>query len=187
MVQEDLKVHENQLSLISVYELLSDTTNFNSCQDKILQFKLFVYAKKPKPPITYEIAKLPRSKPLMRPEEIVRIFPMELIKRCEAKVTAYQRKHKGVRELDVALEVVGVGVFANTTIKLMKKWHKINRAPTWIEQGDLSFHGNTCFSVKADPELPAKLKEIPILTPQIFGSKKDVFIYDASTMRAVEA
>lgn len=75
---------------------------------KLRQFKLFRFLTKPKPPIAHEVAKLPATKLLLRPEEIVRIFPMDLIKKCGAKVSAYQRKHNGVRELDIALEIIGL-------------------------------------------------------------------------------
>ncbi|KAF1772594.1 hypothetical protein GQ600_24417 [Phytophthora cactorum] len=132
-----------------------------SCNEKILQCKVFVFAKKPMPPIAYEIANLPRTKPLMRPDEMVRIFPMALINRCGVKVAVYQRKHRGIRELDIALEMVA-----------HEKWHvaaaaykKINLAPFWIEQVGLSYHGNVSIIVEDNPELPTKLKEIPILKP----------------------
>lgn len=86
-----------------------------------------------------------------------------------AKVTAYQRKHPGVREMEIALEIVGVGVFANSTVALMRKWHnvskvvkKIKKTLDWIHQIDFTRNGNTCFVVEEDPELPTILEEIPI-------------------------
>ncbi|ETM53855.1 hypothetical protein F442_02805 [Phytophthora nicotianae P10297] len=121
MVQEDIVMNEKQLSLLSVFELLADDATFNSAQENILQFKLFIFAKKPKPPIAHEIMKLPTLKPLARPDEIVRIFPMDLSKKCGVEVTAYQRNNNDVRELDIALEIVGLGIFANSIIKCMRK------------------------------------------------------------------
>ncbi|KAI9980449.1 hypothetical protein PInf_026309 [Phytophthora infestans] len=120
------------------------------------------------------LEKLPATKPLMREDEIVRVFPLDLIKKCGAKVTACQRKRRGIRELDEAFEIVGVGVFTNATIKLMKNWHaaavackKIGNALTWIATLDFSRHGNPSFHVEAAPTLPNKLKKMEILTSQI--------------------
>ncbi|ETO63378.1 hypothetical protein F444_18879 [Phytophthora nicotianae P1976] len=92
MVQEDLDMHERQMSLLTVYELLDGEPVYKSTHEKLLQFKEFLLASKPKPPIAHEMSKLPPTKPLMRPEMVVRIFPMQLINKCTAKVTVYQKK-----------------------------------------------------------------------------------------------
>ncbi|ETO60643.1 hypothetical protein F444_21185 [Phytophthora nicotianae P1976] len=215
MVQEDLEMHEKQRNLNSVFELLSEDATCNASYETTVQFKLLNFERKPKPPIAYEFAKLPASKLLVKPDEITRIFPMDLIKKCATKVMAFQKKHKGVRELDIALEVVGVGVFANSTIKLMKKWHivnaafrRINSALAWIDNVDLSRCDNSNFSVERDLDLPSKLKEIKVLTSQvdvldiagkglitdeimhkilakIFGSKDGITVFDSSTLGTV--
>ncbi|ETP33417.1 hypothetical protein F442_18071 [Phytophthora nicotianae P10297] len=174
MAQEDMTMHECNMNLEKVRELLDNHPTLLSSSETLLQFNVFKFLTKPKPPIVYEISKLPATKPLMREDEIVRVFPLDLIRKCGAKVTAYQRKRRGVRELDVAFEIVGLGVFTNTTIKLMKKWHaatvackKIGNALTWISKMDFSRHGNSGFYVEADPTLPNKLKKMQILTSQI--------------------
>ncbi|ETP05260.1 hypothetical protein F441_18101 [Phytophthora nicotianae CJ01A1] len=174
MVQEEMTMHECNMNLEKVRELLDNHPTSLSSSETLLQFNVFKFLTKPKPPIAYEISKLPATKPLMREDEIVRVFPLDLIRKCGAKVTAYQRKRRGVRELDVAFEIVGLGVFTNTTIKLMKKWHaatvackKIGNALTWISKMDFSRHGNSGFYVEADPTLPNKLKKMQILTSQI--------------------
>ncbi|KAJ8556614.1 hypothetical protein ON010_g9351 [Phytophthora cinnamomi] len=130
----------------------------------------------------------------MRPEEIVRVFPLDLIKKCVAKVSAYQRKHSGVRGLDIALEIIGVGRIGENGERL-----------SWIEQLDLSRLVNQRFKVEKDPELPAKTKNIPILPPETevfdlvakeclsdevmkmvltkkFGPDPNVVVFDASTL-----
>jgi hypothetical protein len=129
---------------------------------------------KPKPPIAHEITKLPATKTLLRPEEIVRIFPMDLITKCMATVSAYQRKHRGVRELDIALEIVGVGIFANSTVALMKKWHtafkilkKVERALDWTKQLQFSRIPNTSFLIEENQVLPANLKASPLLSNKV--------------------
>ncbi|ETI31934.1 hypothetical protein F443_21166 [Phytophthora nicotianae P1569] len=195
MVQEDLEMHEKQRNLNSVFELLSEDATCNASYETTVQFKLLNFERKPKPPIAYEIAKLPASKLLVKPDEITRIFPMDLIKKCATKVVAFQKKHKGVRELDIALEVVGVGV-------------RINSALAWIDNVDLSRCDNSNFSVERDLDLPSKLKEIKVLTSQvdvldiagkglitdeimhkilakIFGSKDGITVFDSSTLGTV--
>ncbi|KAL4105412.1 hypothetical protein PRIC1_003477 [Phytophthora ramorum] len=139
----------------------------------MLHFREFMFANKPKPPIAHEITKLPPTKPLMRPEEVVRIFPMQLIKKRTAAVTAYQAKNPGTLEMRLALEIPGVGVFANSTIALMRKWHtaakfvkKNNRALTWISRLDFTRHGNSSFYVEEDPPIPTLLEGLPILSSE---------------------
>ncbi|ETP04501.1 hypothetical protein F441_18732 [Phytophthora nicotianae CJ01A1] len=144
MAQEDLDMHERQMSLLTVYELLDGEPVYKSTHEKLLQFKEFLLASKPKPPIAHEMSKLPPTKPLMRPEMVL------------------------------ALEIVGVGVFANSTISLMRKWHtavkfikKIKRAMTWIERLDFTRHGNSSFYVEEDPAIPVLLENLPILSNNV--------------------
>ncbi|GMF50232.1 unnamed protein product [Phytophthora fragariaefolia] len=143
---------------------------FNSSYQKLTQFKLFTFLN----PIAHEISKLPLTKPLLRPEDIVRKFPMNVITKCMAKMTAYQRKHSGVRELDIALEIVGLGVFANSTVALMKKWHaacktlkKFEKALEWIEKLLFERVNNPSFLVEEDTELPDMLKNILLLSSKV--------------------
>ncbi|KAI9984438.1 hypothetical protein PInf_005786 [Phytophthora infestans] len=172
MVEEDLEMHERQMSLLTVYELLDGDPIYKLTHEKLLQFKELLFATKPKPPIAHEIAKLPPpTKPLMRPEEVMRIFPIQLINKCTSKVTAYQAKKPGTLEMQLALEIVGVGVFANSTVSLMRKWHtavkfvkKIKRAITWIDRLDFAQHGNSSFYVEEDTSIPKLLKDLPILS-----------------------
>lgn len=62
MVEEDLEMHERQMSLLTVYELLDGDPIYKLTHEKLLQFKEFLFATKPKPPIAHEIAKLPPHK-----------------------------------------------------------------------------------------------------------------------------
>ncbi|KAI9979812.1 hypothetical protein PInf_027829 [Phytophthora infestans] len=62
MVEEDLEMHERQMSLLTVHELLDGDPIYKLTHEKLLQFKEFLFATKPKPPIAHEIAKLPPHK-----------------------------------------------------------------------------------------------------------------------------
>ncbi|KUG01823.1 hypothetical protein AM587_10004481 [Phytophthora nicotianae] len=171
MVQEDMTMHVCNMNLEKVRELLDNHPTFLSSSETLLQFNVFKFLTKPKPPIAYEISKLPATKPLMREDEIVRVFPLDLIRKCGAKVTAYQRKRRGVRELDVAFEIVGLGVFTNTTIKLMKKNGTL---PLWhIEV--LALVGKELISDEVMHKLLTKL----------FLPGSGVVVFDASTLGVV--
>ncbi|GMF51901.1 unnamed protein product [Phytophthora fragariaefolia] len=171
LIQNDLDIHERKMSLLVVIDLLGGAPTYKSSHEKLLQFKQFMFSSRPKPPIAHELTKPPPTKPLIRLDEVVRDFPMELINKCTAKVTAYQAKHRGTLEMQVAPEIVGLGVFANSTVALMKKRHaavktakKIKRALTWIAQLDFTRYGNSSFHVEEDPAIPTLLESMPILS-----------------------
>ncbi|KAE9296880.1 hypothetical protein PR003_g23647, partial [Phytophthora rubi] len=76
-------------------------------------------------------------------------------------------------EMQLALEIVGVGVFANSTVALMRKWHtaaktvkKIKRALTWIAQLDFTRYRNSSFYIEEDPAIPTLLESLPILSTE---------------------
>ncbi|KAF1777930.1 hypothetical protein GQ600_13629 [Phytophthora cactorum] len=116
---------------------------YNSTQGKLLHFKVFIFGKKPSVPIAHEIRKLPSSKPAMRLDEIVKKIVYGSHQGMHTKVLAYQRTHRGVSEVDLALE----------------SW---NGWSTWILR-----HENNEFFVEADPQFPEKLKDIPILSSKV--------------------
>ncbi|ETN07553.1 hypothetical protein PPTG_13415 [Phytophthora nicotianae INRA-310] len=170
MVQEDMAMHERQRNLATIREILKGAPTYESSHECILQFKAYHFDPKPKPPIAHRTALLPPTKPVMMPKEIVRVFPMDLLNKYRAKVTAYQRKNPGTPETDIALEILGVGIFENSMLALMRQWHattktlkRIQRALTWIQQLDFYRHTNASFNVEKDPDLPNKLKNISIL------------------------
>ncbi|GMF46049.1 unnamed protein product [Phytophthora fragariaefolia] len=90
LIQNDMDMHERNMSLLVVNDLLGGVPAYKSSHEKLLQFKQFMFTSRPKPPIAHELTKLPPTKPLIRLEEVVRVFPMELINKCTAKVTAAQ-------------------------------------------------------------------------------------------------
>ncbi|KAG6587334.1 uncharacterized protein IUM83_02995 [Phytophthora cinnamomi] len=155
MVQEDLGMHELQMSLLTVYELLDGEPNYKLTHEKLQQFKEFVFANKLKSPIAHEITKLPLTKPLTRPEEVVRIFPKQLINKCTSKVTAYQAK-KGTLEMHAHAKV------ANSS----KIRQEDQRALTWIDRLDFTRHGNSSFYVEEDSTIPTLLEGLSILSSE---------------------
>ncbi|KAE8979164.1 hypothetical protein PR002_g24495 [Phytophthora rubi] len=171
IVQEDMEMHEKQLNLASLQDLFAAEPTFNSSNEVLLQFRKFVFLKKPRVPTAYLISKLPVGKPLLTLEEICRVLPSDLIAKCAAKVSAYQGKQRGVREMDIALDISGVGVLPNNAIALMKKWlravkvlRKVTTALGWIAQIKFAGHETGSFAIEKDPDLPEKLKSIPIMT-----------------------
>ncbi|KAE9358028.1 hypothetical protein PF008_g2882 [Phytophthora fragariae] len=47
MIQEDLEMHDKQLSLRSLYEVLENNSTFNSSREKLIQFNQFTFLNKP--------------------------------------------------------------------------------------------------------------------------------------------
>ncbi|OWZ19923.1 LOW QUALITY PROTEIN: hypothetical protein PHMEG_0005748 [Phytophthora megakarya] len=150
----------NKSNLLTVYEILQNIPTYKSCGEKLLQFYEYLFGSKPKAPIAHELSKLPRTKPLMEPEKNVRIFPKDLVKKCTAKVTAYQAKHRGVPEMQIVLEIPGVGVFPNTTIALMRRWQDAKVAATRIQRA----YVNASFYVAEDPIIPEIVENLPMLS-----------------------
>ncbi|KAI9983727.1 hypothetical protein PInf_007794 [Phytophthora infestans] len=174
MVEEDLEMHERQMSLLTVYELLDGDPIYKLTHEKLLQFKEFLFATKPKPPIAHEIAKLPPHKT------------------TDATRRTYQAKNRGTLEMQLALEIVGVGVFANSTVSLMRKWHtavkfvkKIKRAITWIDRLDFAQHGNSSFYVEEDTTIPKLLKDLPILSNE-YADLVDLASKDTLTAQVMQ-
>ncbi|KAF1789098.1 hypothetical protein GQ600_10176 [Phytophthora cactorum] len=131
MVEEDVEMHENQLNLLTVYEILQGNPTFISSHETLPAIPV---SKQTKTADCARDFKISASKPLMRPEEVVRMFSKDLIKKCMAKVTAYQRKRPGVCDLDIAVEIVGLGVFANSPVTLMKKWHQAHEVLLQVQK-----------------------------------------------------
>ncbi|GMF19643.1 unnamed protein product [Phytophthora fragariaefolia] len=104
IVNDDSILHDKQLSLAIIPETLSHESNYTSCAEKRMQFKLIVFERKMKPTITHVIAKLPASNPLLEPSDISRILTRDLLRRSDAKVTSLQKKWNGLAVRDIAVE-----------------------------------------------------------------------------------
>lgn len=170
MAKEDSEMLEKKLSIASVAECSQGEPTYLSAADIIAQFNFFVL-QKTKAPIAYEITKL--TKAMTAPADIVRVFTLDLLRKCATKVTALQEKKTGLAERDVAIEIVGVGVYATSTLGIMRKWHRarnaianVDKALNWIDSIDFTL-GTITFITSQDPELPDKLKALPILSEHV--------------------
>ncbi|ETM35026.1 hypothetical protein L914_18012, partial [Phytophthora nicotianae] len=90
----------------------------------ITLFQTVPLRKETKAPTAYELCNIPPGKLLLAPKMLFRVLPIEILSRCQAKVTALQKKRKGLSKVNTAVEIHGVGVFAATTLSLMRNWHK---------------------------------------------------------------
>ncbi|KAF4035913.1 hypothetical protein GN244_ATG12056 [Phytophthora infestans] len=163
MARDDSDMHERRLSLKSIKEALSGEATHESAGQLLNQFKQFVNA-----------SQLPPGKPITDACEFTRVFAWDLLRKCDAKVTAYQRNRRGLAEQNIAIEVVGVGIFMPCTLSIMKQWHRpltavktVERVLHWISSVDVSLLCDTSFHVETDPNLPATLKSMPLLSEQI--------------------
>ncbi|ETI34850.1 hypothetical protein F443_18727 [Phytophthora nicotianae P1569] len=123
MATEDSEMFEKELNLSTIAETLDVDADYSTMQ--ILRcFKLYHFEKRQKPPTAYELCNIPPGKLLLAPKMLFRVLPIEILSRCQAKVTALQKKRKGLSKVNTAVEIHGVGVFAATTLSLMRNWHK---------------------------------------------------------------
>lgn len=174
MAREDSDMHDLQLSLASVLDVINGEPTYASSAAMLKHFKLFAFDKKPKAPVAHMMSKLAVSKPLTRPDELTRVFPLDLLRKCDLKVTMLQRKHSGLAERDIAIEIVGVGVFVTATLAIMKRWYRalnavkqLDKALTWLSTIDFSLQPGPAFRVHEDPELPSKLKNLPVMSEKV--------------------
>ncbi|KAF4147330.1 hypothetical protein GN958_ATG03452 [Phytophthora infestans] len=63
LVQEDMEMTRKKMHLGTLDEILVGDASYVSTADKVMQFKLFTFFTKVKPPIAHEISQLPASKP----------------------------------------------------------------------------------------------------------------------------
>lgn len=88
MAVDDSEMHAMELRLETVLTIILGTLTCRTSDAVLSRIQEFVFEKQPKPPIARDITKLPLSKPLMRLKEIVRMFPRDLQRKCDARVTA---------------------------------------------------------------------------------------------------
>ncbi|OWZ16830.1 LOW QUALITY PROTEIN: hypothetical protein PHMEG_0009313 [Phytophthora megakarya] len=98
----------------------------------------------------------------------------DMLRKCEAKVTTLQKKRQGIAERDVAIEIAGVGVFTTFTLNVMKKYHRgiaavrqVESALGWTLTIEFNLHVDTHFQVFEDPDMGDKLKQLPLLSPEM--------------------
>nr|KAE8948279.1 hypothetical protein PF009_g2133 [Phytophthora fragariae] len=176
MAQVDSDMIASNLRLADVREAVSNHPTYASAAVLLIKFKLFVFSRRPKAPIVRKISSLPPTKLITSVEAISRIFRADLIDRCEAKIIALQRSEtnagrENLGEQKVAVEKLGVGVYASTTLDVMKKWRKamktirlVDKAVTWVEAIGFSMPMPSVYQVEPDPEILQKLKSIPLLS-----------------------
>ncbi|KAF1784501.1 hypothetical protein GQ600_9392 [Phytophthora cactorum] len=89
-------------------------------------------------PIAHRKVKLPSNKVILREDEVSRILPKEMLRKCSKNVTTLQSNHKGLKEVDISLEIPNIGVFSVETLRTMPNYHRaidaiaaIDKAIVW--------------------------------------------------------
>ncbi|KAF4142662.1 hypothetical protein GN958_ATG08126 [Phytophthora infestans] len=137
------------------------------------KFEVFRFFRTPK--ISAYILNTMSAAGILRPEEVAFILPWTVIRRCEQRVTALQRKTKGLSERDVCLEIGSVGILTTSTLAAMKLWHKATKAVSavkktinWIPSIDFSTTTTIPeFHVTREPSLVEKLLSAPLFAAQV--------------------
>ncbi|KAG3233765.1 hypothetical protein PI124_g21165 [Phytophthora idaei] len=80
MAKADSILHDKQLSLQTISDIVWHDTTYTNCAELLRQFQVFVFEKKMKPPVAHIIANLPTTKSIMAPAHISRILSKALLK-----------------------------------------------------------------------------------------------------------
>ncbi|KAF1785425.1 hypothetical protein GQ600_3342 [Phytophthora cactorum] len=98
-VRHDSNMHHMQLDLSILSGLLHEDHSFESRRRPCDNTGCLNSRKKQnKQPIAHRKVKLPSNKVIIREDEISRILPKEMLRKCSKKVTNLQSKHKGLKE-----------------------------------------------------------------------------------------
>ncbi|KAG6943956.1 hypothetical protein JG688_00017351, partial [Phytophthora aleatoria] len=99
-----------------------------------------------------------------------------VLRKCRKKVTTLQSKHKGLKEVDIVLEVPNIGIFSAETLRTMRNYHRAIDAIAAIDRAiieilDIIGRGNlsdaTISWVMA--KLNSKNSRVVVATPDVFG------------------
>ncbi|OWZ01632.1 hypothetical protein PHMEG_00026942 [Phytophthora megakarya] len=85
----DSELHDKKLTLSTIMDLLTHQATYATCSDQLKQLKPF--ERNPKPPTAHRIDKLRIGKPILKPSEISRILPKDLLAQSSKKVTTLQK------------------------------------------------------------------------------------------------
>ncbi|GMF21153.1 unnamed protein product [Phytophthora fragariaefolia] len=118
-----------------------------------------------------ERVKLPPTKPVLQDDDLVRALPKEILRKCDAKVSA---SRKGLAERDVVVEIAGIGVFSTDTLVVMKRYHRaitpvrqVKSAEKWVATVNFTIAIEASFRVVEDQSLPAKLRDLKLQSNEI--------------------
>ncbi|KAG6949288.1 hypothetical protein JG688_00014683, partial [Phytophthora aleatoria] len=84
-------------------ETLSGEATYESASDLLGQFKQVLPDRRPKQQIAYKVAQLPPGKPITDASKFTRVFARELLRKCDAKMIAFQRTPRGLAGRDIAV------------------------------------------------------------------------------------
>ncbi|ETI29797.1 hypothetical protein F443_23087 [Phytophthora nicotianae P1569] len=168
-IHHDSNMFHMNLNLSVLTTLLREDHTFNSSEKTLREYRLFVFEKKQsKQPIAHRKSKLPTKKTVLRDEEVSRILPKDMLRKCSKKLSALQSKHKdqGLREEDILLEVPTIGVFTTKTLTTMRNYHRamdaiaqIDKAIVWTKTISFDTEIDPWYLVEEDERLLDGLKD----------------------------
>ncbi|GMF58634.1 unnamed protein product [Phytophthora fragariaefolia] len=174
MANDASEMHNMNLSLKTVSDILSGEPTFNPAASTLKRFRQFMFDKKPKPPIAWELNKLPSAKTLIELDQWIRPFPKGMLRKCAAKVTALQKKRQLLAERDVAIEVPGVGVFSTNTLVVMRGHHhaiavvrQLETTLSWFSTIQFGLPVESHFQIEENATITTKLKALLLLSHEV--------------------
>ncbi|KAG1710090.1 hypothetical protein DVH05_017097 [Phytophthora capsici] len=173
-VEADSTLFDLQISLWSVHESLSTNATYSSSAELARRLQVYTFGTKPKPLVARQTSKLPAGKTLTDSSLLTRVLSKDILRECDAKVSALQRETSGLSESDVSVEIISLGVFSTTTLRMMKGWHhaitifgSVDKTLNWISRIDFTQPLSPDYTIEADHEIPSKLKQLQIRSDSV--------------------
>ncbi|GMF18831.1 unnamed protein product [Phytophthora fragariaefolia] len=143
--------------------------------------------------IAIERVKLPPTKSVLQDDDLVRVLPKEILRKCDAKVSALQHSRKGLAERDVVVEIPGIGVFFTDTLGVMRRYHRaitavrqVESAEKWVATVTFNIAIEASFRVVEGESLPAELRNLKLqsserlddgtLLNKLFGADPSIIV-----------
>ncbi|KAI9995002.1 hypothetical protein PInf_011887 [Phytophthora infestans] len=174
MAREDSLMYNQDLNLQTAATMLNDAMSFESAGSVLTKFKVFVVSKKTKAHVARETIKLPPSKQPMHLDELVRVLPKDILRKCDTYMTALQRTRSGLPEQDIAVEVPGIGVFSTATLSVIKSYHRaratilvVERAVKLLGTIDFTHQLGPDFAIDCDAATHLKIRDLRLLSSEM--------------------
>ncbi|KAI9989628.1 hypothetical protein PInf_019913 [Phytophthora infestans] len=174
MAKEDSEMHSKNMTIATLARALEVYPTYTSASSTVIKYKVLMVDKNVTAPIAYKLAKLPANKTIIDADELVRVFPKDLLRKCTKKVTALQTASENLSEPEVVVEIPGLGVFKTSTLATMKRYHisiqtahLVDRVIRWCQTINFDIPMPPAFKTQEDPDRKAKVERSQLLAPEI--------------------
>ena len=144
-------MHQEQLSSVTVQQILSDVTTYQLAARVLRKFSIHPIPKVTKTPNAFNASTSQRAP--LRLSNIVQVLPKRMLTKCRTQILKLHNKNAGLAENQAAVEIPGIGIYTSLSLNLMSSWHKavavldqVDAAEEWLK----SFEGEPMIGL-SDP------------------------------------